>query len=447
MAAAQEAELKEAEVLKASKAVWMKAFEDAKDKAQSEGLIDQAKQEYLLAEIIGKKLVPDGQITEAIRMILEEKHLQEEAVLLNKQHNERLIALKPAIEKIEKDMKLEREALLEKLVADGADETMMKAAVAEFAEGYSQKQMMEEEKISGLMEPMHIKQQTDLKMSHMQEINKLTTMYSDPENVKALQALAGEAQLKEMAKFRASLEEERKEREIKLINERKLAEEQMRKENEEAMLQMHLSIQAEQAKVEEEIERRKKEIARKKEEAEKKQEEALNSIHANEKARILADFEKEAQAAENAKNAAKSLNKAKLQEKLAKRLAKKQDSMEEINTNLNDRSTSISDTTTANASPQQRVTFQIQNEDARLGGNTPEYLVKPLSLIESKLSRIEKIIETLNKNNVVTETISDKQPNLIPNQPTPFHDSNEPIPGNQLEIIPEQDIQVQVILF
>jgi hypothetical protein len=284
-------------------------------------------------------------------------------------------------------------------------------------------------------------------MSHMQEINKLTTMYSDPENVKALQALAGEAQLKEMAKFRASLEEERKEREIKLINERKLAEEQMRKENEEAMLQMHLSIQAEQAKVEEEIERRKKEIARKKEEAEKKQEEALKSIHANEKARILADFEKEAQAAENAKNAAKSLNKAKLQEKLAKRLAKKQDSVEDINTNLNDRSTSISEATAANASPQQRVTFQIQNEDARLAGNTPEYLVKPLSLIESKLSRIEKIIETLNKNNVVTETISNKHPNLISNQSTPFHDSNEPIPGNQLEIIPEQDIQVQVILF
>merc|ERR1712065_102698 len=91
---------------------------------------------------------------------------------------------------------------------------------------------MGEERIIRGFEAGHLKQQTDLRLRQMQDINQLVILYSDPQNIEALMAAAGEAQLIEMSKFRTSLEAEKKEREEKLLVERREIEIKMREEHE-----------------------------------------------------------------------------------------------------------------------------------------------------------------------------------------------------------------------
>merc|ERR1711991_719440 len=126
--AKHEEELQKAENAKNAKNLWMKALEDAKEKAKSlaGGLVDKALYDFLVSETIGKKLVPDEQMYDALNTIFESKHVQEETDLIYAQYDERVAALKPAVEKIQTEMKVEREALLEQLENEKADETTMK---------------------------------------------------------------------------------------------------------------------------------------------------------------------------------------------------------------------------------------------------------------------------------------------------------------------------------
>merc|ERR1711916_397101 len=177
--AQKEKELKEREEreqadleAKHDKNLWMKALEDAKEKAKSlaGGLVDKALYDFLVSETIGKKLVPDEQMYDALNTIFESKHVQEETDLNNAQYDERVAALRPAVEKIQTEMKVEREALLEQLENEKADETTMKKAVNDFADEYSRIQRFEEDKIASQFEAKHMKQQTDLRMKQMQYI-------------------------------------------------------------------------------------------------------------------------------------------------------------------------------------------------------------------------------------------------------------------------------------
>lgn len=429
LARTQEEERKKEEFLKSSKAVWTAALNVATEKAALEGFTGKVFEEYLVAETIGKKLVPDQQINDLIKIILEDKHSIEEKELLNAQYEERVALLKPAMSKIENEMEIQREALINGLVSDGADETRMKAEVAKFAEEYANTQRTEEHRLIGAMESVHMKQQTDLKLKQMQEITKRVVLYSDPKNVETLLATAGEAQLQEMANYRAVLETEKRQREEKFAIERNEAEEKMRKENEEAMMQMHLRLQAEQAKAEEEIDRKKKDLARKKEEQEKKQLEALENIHSQEKARILNDFEKEKQAADNVRRASMVSQ----QERLAKRRAGRQSVVTENSLALKNISNTIADGPVDTPI----VGDVLKSVSSASPVQLPASVSSSLSLIESKLIAIEKVIASIGQGN-----------EMIPIRPglsLPFVDFGDPSCGHTLEVLPDKAIQVQVI--
>ena len=215
-------EQEKAERARNSKEVWVKALKDASERAKTlaGGLTDKALDDFLVSETLGKKLVPDDQMFDALNAIFESKHAKEETELINAQYDERVASLKPAVEKIQSEMKIEREALLERLEKEKADETTMKQAVNDFADDYSRIQRTEEDRIASQFEAGHMKQQTDLRMKQMQEIKSLVELYSDEKNLEALRAAAGESQLQEMTKFRENLEKEKKEREEKMRKER-----------------------------------------------------------------------------------------------------------------------------------------------------------------------------------------------------------------------------------
>jgi hypothetical protein len=221
-------EHEKAERARNSKEVCVKALKDASERAKTlaGGLTDKALDDFLVSETLGKKLVPDDQMFDALNAIFESKHAKEEAELINAQYDERVASLKPAVEKILSEMKIEREALLERLEKEKADETTMRQAVNDFADDYSRIQRTEEDRIASQFEAGHMKQQTDLRMKQMQEIKSLVELYSDEKNLEALRAAAGESQLQEMTKFRENLEKEKKEREVKMRKER----EDLRKE-------------------------------------------------------------------------------------------------------------------------------------------------------------------------------------------------------------------------
>merc|ERR1711871_81012 len=377
-------EEEKAEKARNTKNVWMSALQDAKEKAKilAGGLVDKALYDFLVAETLGKKLVPDEQMFDALNTIFESKHAQEEAELINSQYDERVAALKPAVEKIQANMKVEREALLEKLEKEKADETIMKQAVNEFADEYARIQRTEEDNIAGQFEAKHMKQQTDLRMKQMQEVKLLVELYSDEENLDALRAAAGEAQLQEMAKFRASLEKEKKEREEKLRKEREDVEARMLEEHEAEIEKRRQEFIAEKERAEAEMKKMEADAEARKQEAAR--------IHA---AKIKEAHEKQAQEADEARNAAKKLQNKKLQERLAKKKQRLTESgkftdvgSRTAGDDVHETTASIEDESRAKATAIFDAIATESAIDAR--GAVPIQLSSSLSLIEKKLSQI-----------------------------------------------------------
>merc|ERR1711998_658278 len=274
-------EQEKAERARNSKEVWVKALKDASERAKTlaGSLTDKALDDFLVSETLGKKLVPDDQMFDALNAIFESKHAKEEAELINAQYDERVASLKPAVEKIQSEMKIEREALLERLEKEKADETTMKQAVNDFADDYSRIQRTEEDRIASQFEAGHMKQQTDLRMKQMQEIKSLVELYSDEKNLEALRAAAGESQLQEMTKFRENLEKEKKEREEKMRKEREEVDAKMREEHEAEIERRRQEFIAEKERAEAEMKKMEADAEPRKQEAAKIQATKIKEAH------------------------------------------------------------------------------------------------------------------------------------------------------------------------
>ena len=441
LAKKQQEELEKEAVSQKARERWMEALREARQKASllAGGLVGKALSDYLISETVGKKLVPDEQMFDCLKTIFEEKNCQEEAELVSQQYEERIQALKPAVEKIQNEMKVEREILLERLENEKADETEMKTSVNAFVDQYTAIQRAEEERIIRGFEAGHLKQQTDLRLRQMQDINQLVVLYSDPQNIEALMAAAGEAQLIEMSKFRTSLEVEKREREEKLLLERREIEIKMREEHEADLERRRIELQSEKAKAEEDLERRKREIERQKEEAARKQAETLVNVNNEEKVRILEAYQKEQAASNEAEGAAQLAKKKKIQLRLAKRKSKNQNHTRKDETHSNDKDSTVSDL--ANQSLQAPISDAVKKLN---NTGTPQSLVNSLSLIEEKLGRIESMMGVYG-NNAATKWTTLQRENEAANSmgKLSFHDSDDPIAGETLELTSEEDIHVQ----
>jgi len=452
-----------------AKMQWTERVLEIMAKAKTLGLADAERENYCFQETLGKSLVPDKQLTEAIQMILKERHGKEMTALLSTNFDERIHALKQAVEGLIKDKSEAKVKLIESLSTEGKDNEAIQKEVFKLDEEYARKQFEVEKRATGQLEDKHLENQMNLRQQQLQEMATILALYTDSDSLNRLQSSTGKTQEEELNAYKEKIEAEKKQREQELLRERNDTEQQMRLKLQEDLQKIQSNMEEEQKKAEVEIERKKRELARQREEMEKKSQNEMGEIDKAEKERILQTFEKERVAALDALEQVRKAQKAKLNERLNKRkntLAAvapftQPDVVVESSTavqsvqNLNSKMAALTNPKT------------VSDISASVPAETSAAFVQSVRLIEAKLERIEKVILTLEKNGikaipqdppppaaeipkpVVVEPVA-PTPHAAPMSvpipapmPVLYHDKDDPAPGDSIEFIPESELPMQ----
>jgi len=316
-AALEERQRKEDEDKAAAKdayKIWMDALREAMSQADNAHLVGAAKEDFVLKATLGKKIVPDAQLTDCVEAIMLDRHTDNTAAMLDRHYQERLVKIKPALESLLEEKADARARLVEELSVAGADEGQMKERLLAFDEEYTQRQREAEAAATAELEPVHVKEQMELKQLQLQDVSRAIMMYTKGDAASEAASASQEKIMEEMAAYRANLEREKVEREERMAQERTEAEARLKEQHAQAMAEMERALAAEQ-------ERQEKELAKQKLAVAAKADDAKKEIEEQDKQRILDSFTKEAEAASNALEEEKKKKK----DKLAARLKKKRE--------------------------------------------------------------------------------------------------------------------------
>jgi hypothetical protein len=315
----QQEEQEEMERLKKSKTVWKEVLQTAMDTAAANGLTGLEREEFCFSETLAKGIVPHKQINEVVERVQNMRHSAEMAALLSAQFDERITALKNVVEKVIEEKSQARMDLLNRLNTASADDETIRKELAQMEATFAEKQSAAEKKCTGALEPLHLKNQMQLRQQQFEDISRTVALYIDPETFSKMQEEAGRNKLQEMVEYRERVAAEKRQREEVAAKERADAETAMRAKFDEEMLVMQAELAEQRKKAEDEFERKKKEMAAMREELEKKRADDQGELENMEKARIIANFEKEEKAAREAMEAERQAKKSKLQNRLAQR--------------------------------------------------------------------------------------------------------------------------------
>jgi hypothetical protein len=482
----QKEEQEERERLRQAKMVWTERLEEAMKRADEMGLSVAQKEDHCLQEIVAKKLVPDTHLNDAVHRIYAQRHAEEMTNLLQAHFDERVGSLRSAVEKVLEEKASARNELQMRLTNENASEDRVREEIAALDTEFNNRQMVAEKKATGALEQLHTKQQMVLRQRQLEEIAKVVGLYTDPESLAKLKSATGKSQIEEMAEYRSRLEQEKKAREEQMQRERHETEAKLREQMAADMERMQQQLAEDQRRAELEFDKRRLEVQKQREELERKQAEERGALDQQEKERILAIFEKEQAAAMEASENERKTQKQKLQDRLAK---KKLDKEKGKNSGAGSSSTAAS-TPPSEAQPAdllQSVAAAQAASDAKAaakgkkkfddaaaawrghlaaaaarGGSSADLnaaggggaIGAQMSLIEQKLERIERLVAAIDNSNNLGGASASPVPGgvriggdsfagtgALP--PVLYRDSDEPTPGDAVEIVPEDEIHLQ----
>ena len=316
----QEKEEEEREKLRKSKINWMDKLQSCFETIEKTKMNNQESEDFCMQELLVKEenLVPITQLNEVIGKIQGKRHQEEMLHLLNSHFDERLLAIKTGIEIVLDEKSVARTELLQRISNENLDDKKSKELTLELEKNFNKKQFEIETKTIGRLEPLHIKQQMDLRQKQLENIAQVVTLYATPESLAELQELrGGKSQVEEMAAYRLRLENDKKLREENSIIERNQNEMKLREEMAEELIVMQKQFKEVQKLAEKEFDDKKLELLKQREELELKQSNEKGLLNEQEKNRILTEFEKEKKVSlENLENSKKN-QKSKLNERLA----------------------------------------------------------------------------------------------------------------------------------
>jgi len=321
--AKQKAGAEERERQRQAKLAWQDRLKIAQQKADEMGLEGLSKEDYCYQELLGKKFVPEAQISDAVSRIQHARHAQEMRDLLNVHYEQRIAVIRDAVSPIFTEKTTRRDELVKSLSAAGSsDEEIAKALLSLDAE-YDVKQKQAEANATKQLEMEHPQQQVDLRQKQLQETAEAIRLYSDPEALSRLtdQTKSQEEKLKE---YQAKLEKQRLDRDARLEAERREAEAKLREHHEQEVKRLQELLIAEQEEAQRKIDAQRQKLLREREAAAKKAEEESGELHAEEKQRILSEFEEKAALAQKALQEQRETKKSKLQDRLAAKKEKKE---------------------------------------------------------------------------------------------------------------------------
>jgi hypothetical protein len=317
LAKKQAMEKEEKEKLRQAKMVWSERIQQASSEADEMNLEGRPKEDYCFRETLGKNLVPDTHLSEAAQMIMRSRHLQEMQDLLKIHFEQRVTALKTAVERVMQEKAEARIELVEKLVAREATDEFIKLSLSDLDTRFGRKQSEAEEGAILMLEREHTKQQMSLRQKQLEEISAAINLYSDSTQLAKLNELSEKSHLEMMSDYRSRLAAEKAAREEKIQKEREESEAKLRLEHEESLLKMKQQLQDEEMKEHREIESKRQQLLKEKEAFEKKQQTDANSLHKQEKQRIMETFEKELTAVNEQLVSERKRRKSKLENRLA----------------------------------------------------------------------------------------------------------------------------------
>lgn len=464
LALKQEKDREERERLKKSKAIWKEVLQEAMDRSNEMGLSGLEREDFCFQETLAKNLVPEAQINEVVQRVLNARHSAEMAALLSTHFEERIGALKSAVEKVMEEKSQARAEITAQLQSRQIDEETARQEFTNLDVDFSVKQAVAEKKATGTLEQLHLKQQLNLRQQQFDEMTKIVSMYIDPETMARLAESSGVNKLQEMAEYRERLAAEKRAREEAAAKERSEAEAKLRAQYDADLAKMEEQLAKDRRLAIEDFERKQKEVLRQREEMERKQAVDKEELDKIEKARILANFEKEEKAALEAQENERKAQKSKLQNRLNLRKNKaaaaavsaaeaspepahRKSSAEMLSSAAGGGAPSPAFAATSKpdnasklnaAAKLHKVVAKVGSQDKPPVSDASPALAQSISLIQSKLERIERVMMALEKGEIVSN-----RPEAEPAQRVAYHDSDEPIPGDSLDVVPDDSVHVQ----
>jgi hypothetical protein len=444
--AQQERDAVEREQSRRAKMAWSEKVQEVVDKAKGMGLSDLEREDYCFKETLGKGMVPERQLSEAVNLVQKERHDAEMKAVLTQNFEERIAALKGAAVEGMAAKSNAKIDLVQSLASNGASDASIAEAVAALDAQYHAKQMEAEHAATSRLEGEHLQRQMEMRQRQLQEMANVVALYTDPASLARLQNSTGRTQEEELVAYKAKIEEEKKAREAGIAKEREETEKNLRDAMQAEMKKIQDDLEEEQRKGEAEFQKLKSEMERQKEEMIKKHDEEENSIQAAEKARIMSSFEKEQAAALNAMDVERKNKKAKLNERLNRRrgTAAAAANPPPAATALLQLQAAAAGSVGGGAAQAAVNSISAKIANINPGGAAPPELARGIQLIEGKLERIERVIMSLEKNGLKMPAPSPASAPASASFPAlpSYSDRDEPAPGESLEVLRDEDVQM-----
>eukprot|EP00599_Poterioochromonas_sp_BG-1_P015133 CAMPEP_0173155160 /NCGR_PEP_ID=MMETSP1105-20130129/13936_1 /TAXON_ID=2985 /ORGANISM="Ochromonas sp., Strain BG-1" /LENGTH=2955 /DNA_ID=CAMNT_0014071525 /DNA_START=806 /DNA_END=9673 /DNA_ORIENTATION=- len=478
LAAKQKAETEEKERLRQAKLSWTEKLQEIINNAKNnmKSVTAREREDYCCQQVFNNPKsnlrIPDIQLNEAVSLIMKDRHDEEMTSLLTRNFDERITSLRGAVESIIEEKSAAKIRLVENLSERGAGDDMIRQELTKLDEDFTQRQLQAEKAATASLEEKHVKAQLSLKKQQLAEVAEIVSLYTDPETLKRIQQQTAEGKNlspeEQLQQYQQRLENERKAREAQLQKEREESEQRLRQQLQDEMKRLESEIASEQKKVEQEYEKKRLEVMKQKEELNKKQMNEKEALENLEKQRILQNFEKEQAAAIESLNADRLNKKARLTERLNRRRSTavvtplSLSAVEE--TKPAGEATALSamhrvDSAVKLGGSRSKAALPTLNETGAATVTIPPQLTQSISLIESKLERIEKVISALEKSGITSlasqpvvqpAPVAAPAPAAVP-APTPaappqipvYQDRDEPAAGDRLEVVEDSDLAVQ----
>jgi hypothetical protein len=304
--------------LKQARTVWTERLQVAMDHADEEKLNLSERENYCLQETLAKGLVPETHLNEAAGRVQGNRHRDEMHLLLSTHFEERVAAIRGAVQGVLEEKAVARNELLMRVTKDtDMSDDERKALSADLEKEFNSKQLLAEKNVTGGLEQFHMKQQMNLKQKQLEATAHVASLYMDPDSAARMISSSTKSIVEEMAEYRAKLEVEKKLREEQSIKERHEAELKLRDQMAAEMDEMRSKLLEDQELAAKEKEEKKNNVLKQREELEKKQLNDKRDLDVLEKSRILTDFEREKKLSIEAAAAAQQHQKSKLADRLA----------------------------------------------------------------------------------------------------------------------------------
>jgi hypothetical protein len=444
----QKAEAEEKERNRVARMAWSEKVQEVIEKAKRLGMSDLERENYCFEETLGKNMVPDKQLSEAVNLIQKERHDAEMIELLRSNFEERIFALKTAVERLIEEKSRAKVDAVESLASNGASEASIQLEIAKLDAEYNKRQQDVEREATGKLEPVHLKYQMELRQKQLEEVANVVSLYADPATLARLQSSTGRTQEEELLAYRKKIEDERRAREEAIQREREQTEQRLREQHEAEVRKIAEDLETEKRKAEAEYERKKREMDRQKEEMDRRQQNEMGEMDIAQKAKILSNFEKEQAAMQEELDATRRNTKSKLADRLSRR---RSNAVGGAPAGKPSEQLVMSAAAVQGAPAAGSALSLISNKIAALSGRAADgtnaalaespALAQSMNLIEAKLERIERVITTLERNGIKTSGGAASTAEA-PAAPV-YQDKDEPAPGETLEVVADSDMPMQ----